>query len=73
MTETLKSTFRFSIVWCTMTTIISIGVYGFYMFGDKQTTVGWQMFGALLGIAIIGVPVAIFWMKQLYNLFNIED
>jgi hypothetical protein len=56
-----------------MTTIISIGVYGLYMFGDKQTTVGWQIFGAFLGIAIIGVPVGIFWMKQLYKLFNIED
>ncbi len=73
MIEAFKSTFRFSIIWCTMTTIISIGVYGLYMFGDKQTTVGWQIFGAFLGIAIIGVPIGIFWMKQLYKLFNIED
>lgn len=73
MKEAFKDSSRFFIMWCVMTTIISIGIYGFHMFGDKQTTDGWRAFGALLGIMIIGVPVGIFWMKQLYKLFNIED
>ena len=50
-----------------------MGIYGFYMSNDKQTTDGWRVFGALLGTMIIGVPVGIFWMKKLCNLFNIED
>jgi len=72
-TEAFKNASRFFIIWCVMTIIVSIGIYGFYMSNDKQTTDGWRVFGALLGTIIIGVPVGIFWMKKLCNLFNIED
>ena len=73
MKEIFKDTLRFIIIWSVMVTIVTVGFYGVFLSGDDQTTMRWRMWGMLLALLIVVIPVSQFWMKQLYNLFNIED
>jgi hypothetical protein len=73
MKEAFKDTLRFLIRYAVMLVIVMVGFYGFHLSGDDQTTAGWRLWGTLLAVLIVVIPVSQFWMKQLYNLFNIED
>jgi hypothetical protein len=73
MKEIFKDTLRFMIIWSVVNAIVMVGFYGIFLSMDDQTTTGWRSWGVLLALLIVAIPVSQFWMKQLYNLFNIED
>ena len=73
MKDAFKDVLRFLIIYIIMMSIVTVGFYGFYLGNDDQTTVGWRLWGLFLALLVIVIPVSQFWMKQLYNLFNIEE
>jgi len=67
----MKDFFKIIIVAGTVGFIVMIGVWGLRTF-LSDTQWWWELFGGIVGYAIIGKPTIKFWTKQLCNILDLE-
>lgn len=67
----MKDFFKIIITTVIVALIGSIGIWGIETF-NSDTEWGWQIWGLILAHAVITVPTARFWTKQVGKIIDLE-
>lgn len=67
----MKDFFKIIINVTIVILIGAIGVWG-VITNESDTELGWQIWGWLLALIIIGIPTARFWTKQVAKVIDLD-